>query len=162
MLKYYITHFLRVARKLAKASADNPHLFPGADGHRIEDGGYALGRGYITRSKLNATFKRHMKKYCGLDLCMHVMRHLAGKIILDQDPSAMALVQEILGHKRLRTTQSYYAEVSKIVAQRRYVHLLERQARQVLATIKFKFVDPTRRISHAQTPHHTGASSLAA
>jgi integrase len=83
-----------------------------------------------------------MKKHCGLDLCLHVMRHLAGKIILDQDPSAMSLVQEILAHKRLRTTQSYYAEVSKIVAQRRYVHLLERQARQVLATIKFKFIDP--------------------
>lgn len=83
-----------------------------------------------------------MKKYCGLDLCLHVMRHLAGKIILDQDPSAMSLVQELLGHKKLRTTQFYYAEVSKIVAQRRYIHLLERQARQVLATMTFKFIDP--------------------
>ncbi len=142
MLKYFIKHFLPVAQKLAKASADNPHLFPGADGRRIEDGGYAPGHGYITRSKLNTTFKRHMRKHCGLELCLHVMRHLAGKIILDQDPSAMSLVQEILGHKRLKTTQSYYAEVSKIVAQRRYIHLLERQARQVLATIKFKFADP--------------------
>jgi ribosome maturation protein Sdo1 len=26
--------------------------------------------------------------------------------------------------------------------QRRYLHLLERQSRQVLATIKFKFIDP--------------------
>ena len=142
MLRYYIAHFLPVARKQAKASADNPHLFPGADGRRIEDGGYAPGLGYITRSKLNSSFKKHMKKHCELDLCLHVMRHLAGKIILDQDPSAMSLVQEILGHKRLRTTQSYYAEVSKIVAQRRYIHLLERQAREVLATVTFKFVDP--------------------
>lgn len=142
MLKYYIKHFLPVAQKRAKASADNPHLFPGADGRRIEDGGYAPGRGFITRSKLNTTFKKHMKKHCGLNLCLHVMRHLAGKVILDQDPSAMSLVQEILGHKRLETTQSYYAEVSKIVAQRRYIHLIERHARQVLATITFKFVDP--------------------
>ena len=29
----------------------------------------------------------------------------------------MSLVQEILGHKRLRTTQAYYAEVCKIVAE---------------------------------------------
>ncbi|MCP1169382.1 site-specific integrase [Limimaricola litoreus] len=142
MLQYYIKHFLPVARKQAKASADNPHLFPGADGRKVEDGGYVPGRGYITKSKLNTSFKKHMKKHCGLDLCLHVMRHLAGKIILDQDPAAMALVKEILGHMRLRTTQSYYAEVSKIIAQRRYIHLLERQARQVLATVTFKFVDP--------------------
>lgn len=142
MLKYYIRHFLPVALKLAKASPDNPHLFPGADGTQQEDGGYAPGRGFITKSKLNTSFKKHMKKYCGLDLCLHVMRHLAGKIILDQDPSAMALVQEVLGHKRIKTTQSYYAEVSKLVAQRRYIHLLERQSRQVLAKVTFKFVDP--------------------
>ena len=142
MLKFYIKHFLPIAKRQAKASADNPHLFPGADGRKIEDGGYGLGRGYITKSKLNTSFKKHMMKHCGLDLCLHVMRHLAGKIILDQDPSAMSLVKEILGHKRLRTTQSYYAEVCKIVAQRRYIHLLERQARQVLATMTFKFVDP--------------------
>ena len=142
MLKYYIKHFLPVARRHANASPDNPHLFPGADGSKIEDGGYGSGLGYFTRTKLNNTFKKHMKKYCGLDLCLHVMRHLAGKVILDQDPSAISLVQEILGHKRLKTTQSYYAEVSKIVAQRRYLHLLERQSRQVLANVKFKFIDP--------------------
>jgi hypothetical protein len=34
MLKYYIKHFLPIARKGAKASKDNPHLFPGADGAR--------------------------------------------------------------------------------------------------------------------------------
>ncbi|MBU2288985.1 MAG: tyrosine-type recombinase/integrase, partial [Gammaproteobacteria bacterium] len=142
MLKYYIKHFLPIAQKNAKASADNPHLFPGAGGREIEEGGYASGNGYVTKSKLNSTFKRHMKKHCGLNMCLHVMRHLAGKIILDQDPSAMSLVQEILGHRRLETTQSYYAEVSKIVAQRRYIHLLEQQSRQVLATMKFKFFDP--------------------
>jgi integrase len=92
-----------------------------------------------------------MKKHCGLNMCLHVMRHLAGKIILDQDPSAMSLVQEILGHKRLETTQSYYAEVSKIVAQRRYIHLLEQNSRQVLATMKFKFFDPKtgKEVRHA-------------
>lgn len=48
MLKYYIKHFLPVAQKHAKAGADNPHLFPGAGGRAVEDGGYAFGRGYIT------------------------------------------------------------------------------------------------------------------
>ena len=142
MLRYYIRHFLPVAQARAAASPDNPHLFPGAGGATPEDGGYAPGRGYLTKEKLNGGFRKHMKKHCGLDLCLHVMRHLAGKVILDQDPSAMSLVQEILGHKRLRTTQAYYAEVCKIVAQRRYLHLLEQQSRQALAKVSFRFVDP--------------------
>lgn len=152
MIKYYIKNFLPIARENAEASADNPHLYPGAGGHDVEDGGYAPGRGYITKCKLNTSFKKHMKKHAGLDLCLHVMRHLAGKVILDQDPSAMSLVQEILGHKRLRTTQSYYAEVSKLIAQRRYIHLLERQARQVLVSMKFTFIDPPtgKEIRHAK------------
>ncbi len=142
MLKYYIKNFLPVARDHAGAEKGNPHLFPGAGGKEVQDGGYASGFGYHTKTKLNGTFKKHLKKYCGLNLCMHVMRHLAGKIIVDQDPSAMSLVQEILGHKTVKTTQAYYAEVSKLVAQRRYVHLLEKQSRRVLATVKFVFVDP--------------------
>ena len=142
MLRYYIRHFLPVAQARAAATPDNPHLFPGACGAEAKDGGYAPGRGFLTKEKLNGSFGKHMKKHCGLNLCLHVMRHLAGKVILDQDPSAMALVKEILGHKRLRTTQAYYAEVCKIVAQRRYIHLLEQRSRKALANVSFRFVDP--------------------
>jgi hypothetical protein len=103
MLRYYIRHFLPVAQARAAASPDNPHLFPGACGSNPEDGGYAPGRGFLTKEKLNRSFGKNMKKHCGLDLCLHVMRCLAGKVILDQGPSAMSLVQEILGHNRLQT-----------------------------------------------------------
>lgn len=145
MLRFYIKHFLPVARRLANAKPGNPHLFAGAAGREPEEGGYAPGFGYITKTKLNNTFRKHMRKYCGLDLCLHVMRHLAGKIILDQDPSAMALVQQLLGHEKIETTQAYYAEVCQLVAQKRYLHLLDASARRVLANTRFTLVDPVKR-----------------
>ena len=137
MIRAYIRHFLPAARRSAGARPRNPHLFPGADGRAPQDGGYDAGAGYLTRVKLNQTFSRHMHKHCGLDMCLHVMRHIAGKIILDQDPSAMALVKEMLGHTRLETTEAYYAEVCSIVAQERYLHLLEAASRRVLADTTF-------------------------
>ncbi|MGK7295355.1 MAG: hypothetical protein ACNS61_05905 [Candidatus Wenzhouxiangella sp. M2_3B_020] len=141
MVRFYIKHFLPVARKTAKAAPGNPHLFPGAGGGDPDDGGYAAGFGFLTKAKLNNIFRRHLWKHCKLTLCIHVMRHLAGKIILDQDPSALELVKTLLGHKRLETTRSYYAEVCALVAQRRYLHLLEKGARRVLADVRFRFVD---------------------
>lgn len=138
MIKVYIEKFLPVTQKAAKAGDDNPHLFPGADGAEPEEGGYAPGQGYLTKEKLNASFSRHMRKYCRLKMCLHVMRHICGKVILDQDPSAMGLVKELLGHKDIKTTQSYYAEVCSIVAQNRYLHLLEEGMRKALARYEFK------------------------
>ncbi|MFO8080789.1 MAG: hypothetical protein R6V07_10815, partial [Armatimonadota bacterium] len=124
----------------ANADPDNEHLFPGAESWRKEKGqggGYAQGFGYITKEKLNNTFAKHMLKYCMLHMDLHVMRHLAGKIILDQDPSAMSLVQEILGHKKVETTRAYYAEVCQLVAQRRYLDLLDRATRRAIAKVSF-------------------------
>ena len=66
------------------------------------------------------------------------MRHIAGKVILDMDPSAMGLVQEVLGHKRIETTMSYYAEVSKIIAQKNYLQLLDQYTRRVMSHVDFR------------------------
>lgn len=92
MLKTYIKTFLPVAQEAVSAASENVHLWPGAAGGEPENGGYAPGFGYFDKGKLNARFRQHLWKHCKLRLCLHVMRHLAGKIILDQDPSAMSLV----------------------------------------------------------------------
>ena len=87
--------FSNSSHKAAGAAENNPHLFAGAAGGEPEFGGYAPGMGFVTPGKLNTTFARHLKKHCRLRLCLHVMRHISGKVILDQDPSAMALVQVV-------------------------------------------------------------------
>jgi len=141
MLKRFIDVYRPLFVELAGADPENPHLFPGASSERKErgkNGGYAKGFGYITKTKLSQRFRQHLWKHCQLRMDLQVMRHIAGKVILDMDPSAMALVQEVLGHKRIETTQSYYAQVSKIVAQRNYLQLLDQYSRRVMSHVNFR------------------------
>jgi len=99
------------------------------------------GMGHMCKTKANNVFRNQLWRHFRIDLNLHVMRHLAGKIILDQDPSAMELVRILLDHRRIKTTQSYYAEVNAIIAQHRYLHLLERSQRSVLAKVNYKIVE---------------------
>ncbi|MBO9452919.1 hypothetical protein J7426_21830 [Tropicibacter sp. R16_0] len=144
MLKRFIEIYRPLFVERAKADPENPHLFPGIGSERKErgkTGGYTKGFGYMTKTKLSQRFRQHLWKHCMLRMDMQVMRHIAGKVILDMDPSAMGLVQEVLGHKRIETTQSYYAQVSKIVAQKNYLKLLDQYSRRVMSDIRFN-IDP--------------------
>jgi hypothetical protein len=141
MLKRFIAIYRPLFAELAGADPENPHLFPGAGSKRKErgiNGDYEKGFGYITNEKLSQRFRQHIWKHCQLRMDLQVMRHIAGKVILDMDPSAMGLVQEVLGHKRIETTQSYYAQVSKIVAQKNYLQLLDQYSRRVMSHVDFR------------------------
>jgi integrase len=141
MLKRFIAIYRPLFAELAGADPENPHLFPGTGSKRKErgiNGGYEKGFGYITNEKLSQRFRQHIWKHCQLRMDLQVMRHIAGKVILDMDPSAMGLVQEVLGHKRIETTQSYYAQVSKIVAQKNYLQLLDQYSRRVMSHVDFR------------------------
>lgn len=140
MLRVFIEVFRPVSMATSGSAGENEHLFPGSETERPElgaPGAYAPGFGYHRPDKMRATFAGHMWRHCALKMDMQVMRHIAGKVILDVDPSAMALVQEILGHKKIETTRNYYAEVSKIVAQRRYLELLDQATRRALRDLDF-------------------------
>ena len=50
----------------------------------------------------------------------HLFRHLAGKLTLDAQPGAYGQVRDILGHKSVNTTTSYYAGMETKGALRRY------------------------------------------
>ncbi|MBY6164162.1 hypothetical protein KUV73_25045 [Mameliella alba] len=141
MLKRFIEIYHPVFAENAEVHVENEHLFPGACTERKErgeNGGYAVGFGYMTKEKLSGRFGQHLWKYCQLRMDMQVVRHIAGKVILDMDPSAMGLVQEVLGHKKIETTRAYYAEVSKIVAQKNYLKLLDQYSRRVMSHVDFR------------------------
>lgn len=141
MLKRFIEVYRPLFVERSKADPENLHLFPGAGSERKErgeNGGYPQGFGYMTKDKLCQRFRQHIRKHALLRMDLQVMRHIAGKVILDMDPSAMGLVQEVLGHKRIETTQSYYAQVSKIVAQKNYLQLLDQYSRRVMSHVDFR------------------------
>jgi integrase len=63
-------------------------------------------------------------RYLGVDLTPHLMRSLAGKIVLDAHPGAIATVQQLLGHKRLDTTLRFYARLDPQKARAEYQKIL--------------------------------------
>jgi|GEM_PF-2191546 len=101
-----------VVAKAVGAAADNPYLFPGR------------GMSHRTAAELNKDFVSRNRRYGGFVLNLHCQRHMAAKAILDTDPGKMGLVQVLLGHKTIETTQAYYAEINMIFAQRQFHKIL--------------------------------------
>lgn len=98
--------------RMVGAAADNPYLFP------------AKGNGHRAPELLNKAFVDRNRR-AGFVLNLHCQRHLCAKVILDQDPTKMELVRQLLGHRNIRTTERYYADVSAILVQREFHRLLE-------------------------------------
>ena len=61
----------------------------------------------------------------GVDATTHFFRHFSGKLILDDDPTAIRTVQEHLGHKSLSTTLGFYVDRRGTAATARYDALIE-------------------------------------
>ena len=75
---------------------------------------------------LRGLIKSYTKRYLGVTLNPHVFRHLAAKLILDENPGAHVLVQHLLGHKNLATTATFYSGSETKRAGRHHRELLER------------------------------------
>ena len=75
----------------------SPFLFINADGR--PKSGESLRDGIV----------KAIKRSVGVHMTPHQFRHLAGELILRDNPGAYALVQQVLGHKNLKTTMNFYA-----------------------------------------------------
>jgi site-specific recombinase XerD len=75
----------------------SPFLFPGktADCHKSDD-------------SIRTAVKKLIANRCGIRLHPHLFRHLAGHVILKDHIEMTPVVQRLLGHKRLQTTESFY------------------------------------------------------
>ena len=72
-------------------------LFPGRNGkHKIA-------------ATLGLQIKKAVFEFTGLAFNVHLFRHFAGKAFLDQQPGNYEVVRQVLGHKRLDTTTSFYS-----------------------------------------------------
>lgn len=67
----------------------------------------------------------YFKEYVGFHMNPHAFRHLGAKLILDSDPGAHTLVQELLGHRSVETSTAYCAGLSSRRAGRHHAKLIQ-------------------------------------
>lgn len=120
ILALYLDHVRPVIAARTGADPDNPYLLP------------AKGQRHRAFESLNEIFTDRNWRIGGFRLNLHCQRHLAGKIILDRDPTNMVLVQRLLGHKRVSTTERYYTEVNQIFVQQQYHAMLDDEFERLL------------------------------
>jgi len=77
---------------------------------------------------LSKLIRRIVRRYAGVDLSAHQLRHLAAKILLDDSPGAFELVKQLLGHENLKTTVNAYAGIDTRRACRHHFQLLEKMS----------------------------------
>ena len=77
---------------------------------------------------LSKLIRRTVRRYAGLNLSPHQIRHLAAKIVLDDQPGAFELVKQLLGHENLKTTVKAYTGIDTRRACRHHSRLLEKMS----------------------------------
>jgi integrase len=77
-----------------------------------------------TQAAIAVAIEKTVLKYVGVRLTPHQFRHLAAKIVLDQNPGAYELVRELMGHKNMQTTTNFYAGIDTRRAGRAHVELI--------------------------------------
>ena len=76
---------------------------------------------------LSVSIARRARHHVGAPITAHQFRHLAAEMVLREDPNALGLVSQHLGHRDLNTTRRYYAREQTRIASQRYHEVLERQ-----------------------------------
>ncbi len=74
---------------------------------------------------LSVQIKTFLKRETGLEVNVHLFRHLAGKLYLDRYPGDYATVQMLLGHKDLQTTIRAYVGMEQGDAIKRYDQMMD-------------------------------------
>ena len=105
--------YLKLHRPLL-ADTPSDFMFPGTRTGRPK-----------TLGALSHSIKTALIDRVGIDATMHFFRHFSGKLILDDDPTAIRTVQEHLGHKSLSTTLGFYVDRRGAAATARYDALIE-------------------------------------
>jgi site-specific recombinase XerD len=92
ILRWYMTEYRPY---LVREPTDA--LFPGRNGK------------HKTAHTLGVQIKDTVFEFTGHTFNVHLFRHFAGKVFLDQQPGNYEVVRQVLGHKRLDTTTSFYS-----------------------------------------------------
>ena len=89
-------------------------LFPGA------------GSGPKSAQGFGAQIKATSFQFTGLKLNPHLFRHAGAKIFLDQRPGQYEVVRQVLGHRSIETTTSFYAGAETRSAGHHYASVINK------------------------------------
>ncbi|WP_181708564.1 tyrosine-type recombinase/integrase [Chthonobacter rhizosphaerae] len=115
-----LDEYLRDHRQILSGS-DGPYLFPGRTGDPKSE------------SAMRNCISEPLHRHTGIRLNPHAFRHVIGKIVVERDPSAYAIVSRHLGHTSLNTTLGSYLGTETKVASR-HLHKIIDEARNGLPT----------------------------
>ena len=73
-----------------------------------------------TPAELGAQIPRFIKDYLGIDLNLHLFRHLAAFLFLKKFPGEFETVRRLLNHTSIRTTMKFYIELNNFEAFKRF------------------------------------------
>jgi integrase len=105
--------YLRVYRQLLLKDARSSKLFVSWSGRQKKP------------HELGAQIPKLIRERLGLDVNLHLFRHLAGYVFLKKNPGQYECVRQLLGHKSLKTTIDFYTGLEHADAFRRYDEILE-------------------------------------
>jgi integrase len=66
-------------------------------------------------------------QYTGLEVNVHLFRHIAAKVYLDRNPGDYVTVQRILGHKSIATTTTIYTGMETRAAGRHFADIIRQR-----------------------------------
>lgn len=80
--------------------------------------------GHKAPETLARNFKGTIRRWTGLDIYPHLMRHFGASLHLEHHPGAFETVRRVLGHRSLETTVRSYAQIQDNVAVRQFDQLV--------------------------------------
>jgi integrase len=80
--------------------------------------------GHVDRKVLSESIAKRARRYVGVRITAHQHRHVCAELVLREDPNAIAIVSQHLGHRDLTTTRRFYAREQTRIATARYHEVL--------------------------------------
>jgi hypothetical protein len=113
----HLARYIQELRPLLVADAANDFLFPNAS------------TGHLTSVAIADRLCKAIRRELGLEINPHLYRHIAAFIYLQQHPGEYETVRQLLGHKVLATTTTFYTVFEHWMSQRAYHKILDHHLR---------------------------------
>lgn len=83
--------------------------------------------GHVDRKVSSESIAKRARRYVGARITAHQYRHVCAELVLREDPNAIGIVSQHLGHRDLNTTKRFYAQPQTRIATQHYHQVLAKR-----------------------------------